>query len=78
VSRLKQKPPVATTTEDVRVGVSLVAALAEDKDDEAAHAAEDALHQSVLKAIADGAKAPADLAKAALKTKNIKFSRWCS
>ena len=41
-----------------------------------AHAAEDALHQDVLAAIAAGAPNPAELAAAALATTEIKFSRW--
>lgn len=48
-------------------------------DDEAAHGMEDDLHQQVLKAIADGKCSNAALcAAAALKTQEIKFSRWCA
>lgn len=46
-------------------------------DDEAAHQCEDNLWQSVLQAIAEGAENPVELAKAALETKDIGFSRWC-
>lgn len=48
------------------------------RDDEAAHAEEDTLHQDALQAIADGAPNPAALATEALKTKNIDFARWCA
>lgn len=47
-------------------------------DDEAAHAAEDDLHTDVLKAIADGAPNSAELAREALRTKDIDFARWCA
>jgi len=40
------------------------------------HIFEDKLHQDVLKAIANGAENPEKLAKEALKTFDIKFSRW--
>lgn len=48
-------------------------------DDEAAHSEEDRLWESVLMAIANGETAdPAACARAALKTKNIDFQRWCA
>lgn len=48
-------------------------------DDEQAHSEEDALHQDVLRAIADGrCDDPAACAREALKTTEIDFSRWCS
>lgn len=48
-------------------------------DDEMAHGAEDQLHQEVLAAIANGETSdPAACARAALKTQNIKFARWCA
>ena len=46
-------------------------------DYEGAHNMEDSLHQDVLRAIADGAENAAELAKEALKTKKIGFSRYC-
>lgn len=46
------------------------------RDSESAHGDEDDLHQDVLKAIADGAPHAKELAAAALKTKDIEFSRW--
>lgn len=47
-------------------------------DDERAHSMEDALHQDVLKAIAEGATNGIELATEALKTKEIEFNRWCA
>ena len=50
---------------------------AESGDDESAHASEDALHQDVLQAIADGnAEDPKLCAFVALTTSEIEFSRW--
>jgi hypothetical protein len=43
-----------------------------------AHADEDALYLDVLTAIANGAENPAELALAALKTRDIDFARWCA
>jgi len=49
------------------------------EDDEAAHAAEDALYEALLSSIANGrAEDPVAMAAAALETKNIKFCRWCA
>ena len=46
-------------------------------DDPAAHEAEDALHEGVLRAIADGtAEDPAAMAALALQTTELDFSRW--
>jgi hypothetical protein len=47
-------------------------------DDESAHGLEDDLHQEVLQAIADGSNNAAELAKAALLTRDIDFARWCA
>lgn len=47
-------------------------------DDEAAHGNEDDLHRSVLRAIAEGSPVAQELAKEALKTLDIDFSRWCA
>ncbi len=50
-----------------------------DWDDESAHAAEDDIHQAVLAAIAAGiCEDPAGCAKAALKTLEQEFHRWCA
>lgn len=46
-------------------------------DDEAAHAAEDALYCDVLKAIANNTcEDPQSCAKEALRTNQINFDRW--
>lgn len=48
-------------------------------DDESAHSAEDALHQSVLAYIAEHGDAKSSaLARAALATTDIEFARWCA
>lgn len=47
-------------------------------DDESAHGSEDALHQEVLQAVADGHPDAMKLAKLALKTQDIRFARWCA
>lgn len=64
------------TVQDVLQRVKDIAAKADD--DEVAHSDEDDLHQDVLRAISDGAEDAAGLAKAALKTKQISFARWCA
>ena len=51
------------------------------EDDEAAHNYEDALRKRVLEDIASGAysaKECAAFAKETLRTKKVKFSRWCA
>jgi hypothetical protein len=47
-------------------------------DPEAAHAEEDQLWRDVLEAIANGAQNPIGLAHEALRTRQIKFPRWCA
>lgn len=48
-------------------------------DDERAHSWEDKLWEDVLRAIAnEDVDNPYTLAKEALKTKKIDFSRWCA
>lgn len=47
-------------------------------DYEAAHSMEDRLWAEVLSAIADGADGAPELARAALKSQNIDFGRWCA
>ena len=47
-------------------------------DDEAAHSMECDLWEAVLSDIANGCSNPVGYAKEALKTKNIKFARWCA
>jgi hypothetical protein len=68
--------------DDVKRAVAHVKKLAEAGDDEAAHGAEDALHQAVLRRIVlDGPMATpvsksVEMAAEALKTAKIKFGRW--
>lgn len=48
-------------------------------DDEAAHSEEDRLYEEVLRWVAGFAPEPfCDLAREALKTKQIAFERWCA
>jgi len=47
-------------------------------DDEAAHSFEDDLHEKALQEIADGIENPSEIAKEVLKTKKIRFARWCA
>jgi len=48
-------------------------------DPEAWHETEDAIHQAVLEAIAEGRCAdPAAAAREALATRDIQFPRWCA
>ncbi len=65
------------TLQNVQAQVAHVASIAHD--DEAAHAAEDALHQLVLHAIANGeCPQPQECAREALKTRQIEFARHCA
>lgn len=48
------------------------------EDYEHAHSEEDSLFEDVLKAIARGHQGAAELAKAALKSKKIDFTRYCA
>lgn len=47
-------------------------------DPETAHDLEDILFEDVLYAIAGGVENPSELADAALRSKNIKFPRYCA
>jgi hypothetical protein len=61
------------TVDEVRARVAEIHEHADD--DERAHAAEDELHQDVLRALAkDGHQ----LAAEALATLDIEFARWCA
>jgi hypothetical protein len=65
------------TVDDVTRAVSDIAEIF--WDDERAHADEDALHKSVLQAIADGnCEDPKACAAEALKTTDISFARRCA
>lgn len=63
----------ALRLEDIRARVEEIRGLA--NDDERAHAAEDELHQDVLRYFAANGNA---LAEEALKTLDIDFARWCA
>lgn len=65
------------TVKDVTDTVRAIESMAET-DWECAHSLEDQLHRKILHAIANGAENPQELAKAALKTKNIQFTRHCA
>lgn len=62
--------------EDVRNRVATINTLR--WDDETAHGEEDDLYEAVLRVIADGAANAPELAREALKTKTIRFARWCA
>lgn len=47
-------------------------------DDEALHSQEDSLWGEVLEAIANGAPDAAGLAREAIRTNDLDFSRWCA
>lgn len=66
------------TTKDIEGRVAAIKQQAAEHDDESAHILEDALWQVVMEAIADGDPNASRLAAAALKTKDIKFARWCA
>jgi len=62
-----------------RINESVASIIEMKNDDEAAHAAEDDLHQKVLRYISDNAPDPwSGLSSAALKTEGIDFARWCA
>ena len=60
------------TQDEVRAAVAAISIYAEGE----AHRAEDALHQDVIRAIADGAEDAAALARLALTTLDLDFARW--
>lgn len=65
------------TIQDVQVALNNIRDSKDD--DEVAHSMEDDLHQAVLLAIADGtAEEPKIMARLALESLNINFSRWCA
>lgn len=78
---VSSNPPtdLGVTQMDVKEVEARVEAIRENRDDdESAHGQEDELHQDVLRAIAAGAPNAQELAKAALETTVINFSRWCA
>lgn len=64
------------TVEDVRARVEAIRGAGAGGEDAAAHIKEDELQVDVLRAIADGAPNPAELARAALATTELDFDRW--
>lgn len=65
------------TVDEVKAAVEAIRKVADD--DEKAHGKEDALHQKVLQAIAEGqCDDPVACAAAALLTRGIRFRRWCA
>ncbi len=72
--------PTEKLPTSVRDVTRLVAALRKvANDDEVAHSQEEELHHAVLQSIADGtAQDPQAMAKAALKSRDISFARWCA
>jgi len=63
------------TPETIQQAVDYIRAM--QRDPEAAHLYENALHQAVLDAIAFGrVDDPAECARVALTTADIKFTRW--
>lgn len=65
------------TVADVQERVEEIEAVTDDPED--AHIKEDLLWEEVLEAIASGVgDPPADLARVALATREIRFPRWCS
>lgn len=64
--------------DDIRKRVAQITEYVNAGDHEAAHGAEDDLHQDVLNAIMRGARVPAVLAFEALRTKDINIKRWCA
>ncbi len=72
---MKKSPRVTPTY--VRLAIERIKELTHD--DEAAHSCEDALHQDVLRAIADHeCQEPELCAKMALESAEIDFARWCA
>jgi hypothetical protein len=64
------------TTEDIEAKISDIFRAAAIQDNfELAHSLEDRLRRDVLRAIANGADNAADLARAALRSSQIRFER---
>ena len=70
------KELVIASIEDVRTALAFISTIA--TDDEAAHAAEDAMRSKVLELVASGHPEAIALAKLALRSSAIKFGRWCA
>lgn len=70
--------PTQQPQEELNVWLRAVDIYAARDDDEHAHNLEDALYIDVLQAIANGAPNAAELARDALRTQDIDFSRCAS
>lgn len=66
------------TRADIQRELIAIAKLAHSGDFEAAHAAEDALHQRVLGVVAEEATEAGKLAREALRTLELRFTRACA
>lgn len=66
------------TTAEIRFRVQTKVQELAGRDDEKAHGAEDDLFRDVLKAIAKGSKKSQELAREALKSLEVRFTRHCS
>ena len=63
--------------DDVKQLVELIIKNAKS-DPKLAHSNEDSLYWSVLDAVANGNPNAVEMAKEALKSKEIEFARWCA
>lgn len=66
------------TLDEARRRLDDIREAAYEMDDEAAHSVEDALRRDVLRAIANGSPAAAELARIALESESLDFARWCA
>ena len=64
------------TLDDIHQRLALIEAEAANQADAKAHAQQDQLWEDVLRAIAEEASNPAELARVALRANDIEFSRW--
>lgn len=78
MSEIQQARDSAQEPQELNVWLRAVDIYAARHDDEHAHNLEDALYLDVLRAIADGAPNAAELARDALRTQEINFSRNAS
>lgn len=75
---LKSTDEILTTVKVVDIAAAMGELSAIADDDEAAHAAEDSLHTNILRAIALGVDTAPLLARAVLRTEEIRSARWCA
>lgn len=62
------------TLEEIKIRIQEIKDIS--YDNEKAHGYEDQLREDILKAISEGAENAQEMAKLALSTNDIKFSRW--